>query len=78
MSGSMYYFKLVNLKEFLGVLSYEMLNLSIDRPSAMSKAQKDVLADASNSTSSAADAATSTGATMSATAPMSGTHVQLK
>ncbi|CAO3626940.1 unnamed protein product [Mucor fragilis] len=48
-----------------------MLNLSIDRPSAMSKAQKDVLADASNSTSSAADAATSTGATMSATAPMS-------
>lgn len=40
----------------------------------MPKEQKDVLADPSNSTSSAADAATTTGATMSATASMSGMH----
>lgn len=42
----------------------------------MPKAQKDVLADASNSTSSAADSsATATDATMSATASMSGMHM---
>lgn len=64
MPGSMYYFKLVSSK-----ISwfYHMKYLDEKyRPSAMPKAQKDVLADASNSTSSGAvDSATATGTSMS-------------